>query len=439
MSRFSVKQAISSTLVSVLILAPIPSMVSAAANTDPATAALAGTKYLAANQTSTGSIGSNPGDTDWSIIAIQAAGQNAATFKTGSGASALDFMAADTLPSTAPATSVERRILAIAAAGQDTTQFGGVDYNTRLRSLYTANQIGSATLLNDDIFGLIAINATHDSTLKVMAQDSLNFLLAHQQADGGFSYTADTCALYCGSDSNDTAAAIIALGAAQDMSLTNAGLATAQTKALAYLLSTQQTDGGFGYDALSSSDGSSTSWGLMALNLVGPTAQAQAGSARTWLLKDQNTDGGFSYAAYGMTASDASTTAPSVLALLGTTWLLTPAPLKPAPTPTATPAPTPSAAVTPATTLNSAASSRSAAVTKVATSGIQPQADLIAAAAIPTAAPTGSVQGASQTKPTQVQDTAADSTPNLPLYGAISLLAIAAIWYVIQSILRKKV
>ena len=301
----------------------VPAPALAAVSPDPASAASAGIQYLANNQKPDGSISGFGGESEWSVEAVQAAGQQASAFAHG-GSSLLDFLKTDVPgPGTAP-TTLERKIIAISAAGQSPSSFGGVDYESLLSAQHLSGQIGDTTLLNDDIFGMIAIDAAHDTSLLPEAQDALGYLLAHQGTDGGFSYSADASA---GSDSSDTAAAIIAMYAASDLGLGSPGVDAAQSKAQAYLLGTQQTDGGFGYDAFSPSDGSSTSWALMSLNAIGSSVSSSAASARGWLLNDQNPDGGFSYGAFGYTNSDTYTTAHAVTALLGTTWLLRPTPI----------------------------------------------------------------------------------------------------------------
>ncbi len=327
MSRISIKQLIAATLGSFLIAMPLPAL--AAVNQGAQSAATAGIQYLAGQQQNDGSISGFSGVSDWSVEAVEAGGQKALTFTHG-GASLLDFLKTDTPAPTAPATAIERKIIAVAAAGASITDFGGVNYDARLTSQHTGGQIGDSTLLNDDIFGIIAIDAAHATQLQSMAQDGLDYLLAHQAANGGFSYTTDTCA-WCGSDNNDTAAALVAIYAAEHLGLVPSNpamnLTAAKTSALTYLLSTQSTDGGFNYDGFSPSDGSSTAWSLMALNTIGSAVSAQALLARNWLIQNQNSDGGFSYGAYGYTDSDTSTTAHAVIALLGSTWLLRPAPL----------------------------------------------------------------------------------------------------------------
>ncbi len=344
MSRLLIKRALVGTIAVIMFAAQMPLTALAATDQAALSAAQAGVNYLGANQNADGSIsGSFGGTSDWAVMAIQADGKQAAAFSNG-GASALDFMKTDVPGPASAATDVERKIIAIAAAGQDSKTFGGFDYDSALAGYHAGQQIGDPTLLTDDMFGVIAADASKDSALYSTAQDGLDYLLAHQGTDGGFSYTTNSCA-YCGSDSSDTAAAIIAMQAAISIGLSNTNLTSDEAKATAYLLNTQQPDGGFGADIYSASDGDSTAWGLMALNSAGDAAGTQALAARDWLINNQNADGGFSYGAYGITASDTYTTAHAIIAILGTTWLLQPSPIHGSPPP---PTVTPPSQATPA-------------------------------------------------------------------------------------------
>jgi prenyltransferase/squalene oxidase-like repeat protein len=410
----------------------VPAPVLAAVNPDAQSAAAAGLKYLNDNQNADGSISGFGGESEWSVEAVQAAGQQASTFAHG-GSSLLDFLKTDAPgPGTVP-TTLERKIIAISAAGQDPSSFGGVDYESLLSAQHLSGQIGDPTLLNDDIFGIIAIDAAHDSSLLPEAQDALDYLTAHQGADGGFSYTTASCA-WCGADSSDTAAAIVAMYAASDLGLGSPSLDAARSAALNYLLGTQQADGGFGGDASSPSDGSSTAWALIALNTIGSASASSAASARDWLLNDQNPDGGFSYGAFGVTDSDTYTTAGAVTALLGTTWLLRPVPISIATgtgggTSTKQPnLPVPAAAqVTPQSSQPSQAPE-------------QPAAPPPAASADPSGADTdttGQVKGASTAKPSRKNTvrpvaTQADKR-SYSIYFLAFLGSIAIMWFVLES------
>lgn len=432
MSALSVKKLVTGVVASVTIAVSLSSPVMAATDQEAAAAAQAGVTYLAQNQAADGSVAGFGGETEWSVIAVSAAGQDPAAFKQENGASATQYLEANPLADTVPATDVERKVLAIAAAGKDPESFGGVDYTAQLQSKHVGNQIGDPTLLNDDIFGVIAIDAANKDVLKAMAQDGLDYFLAHQGADGGFSYTTTVCA-FCGTDSNDTAAAIIAMYAAENLGLSNPLLATSKDKALVYLLSTQKADGGFGYDVFSPADGSSTAWGLMALNVIGESVRNQASAARDWLIANQNSDGGFSYAAFGLTESSTSITAHAITALLGSSWLLRPAPFQtaepadPTTTPsstTSTPSPTPQtsspqvsthAQTTPTTQLAAAQTEAEQSNNPVET----PQ--------------TKAAQTTKESKPANPDKKEVKADTNFALYGLPVLAVVAGGWYMLQS------
>lgn len=422
MSKIS-KKLIPSLILAILVMVQVPLPVSAATDAEVVAATDDAAGYLADNQNTDGGIAGFGGETDWTVVAITAKGQDPAEFDSNSGNSTVDYMKNNMTPDSASATDVERRIIAIDAAGEDTKNFDGIDYNAKLATYHNNDQIGDMTLLNDDIFGVIAISATDDDSLLAMAQDGYDYFLAHQKPDGGFSYTTTTCDFFCGSDSNDTAAAIIAIYAGEDMNLTHADLQEIKDKAVAYLLSTQKPDGGFGYDVISPADGSSTSWALMALNVIGDSVLSQALSARNWLLANQNPDGGFSFGAYGITSSDTYTTAHAIIALQGTTWLLNPAPI----TGTATPAPTSNESDSEETktksetevSSSSSANNQGQVLAATTTDENKPKPDKEASS--------GNIGGGTtSTEP-------AKKGLNYSLYGLAALGLIAVGWFVIQS------
>ncbi len=429
MTTSLIKKSVLAAALSLALSFQLISPVSAATNQALLAASQKGVDYLATSQSADGSVFGFSDVTDWAIIAVVANGGEPSEFSKN-GVSAMDYLLAHPLTSAALATDVEKRILAIASAKEDTDDFGGLDYNALLATYHNNDQIGDEILLNDDIFGLIAIAAMDDPTLLAMAQDALDYLIANQDVNGGFSYTTDTCA-YCGADSNDTAAAIIALEAAENLGLTNADLTTAKTAAIAYLLSTQQLDGGFGYDnsGFSPSDGSSTSWALMALNTLGASVATEASAAQDWLLTNQNTDGGFSYGAFGYTDSDVTTTAHAVIALLGTNWLMQPEPLQhPVVAPT-TPAPTSavqSVTVTSPPQVNNP--NPQPVVKTVATNAVLPQTTPTTPEPVTT-----SPSDTSATETVAPETTNPVKKPNYMLLGTGVLILVAVIWYVLQS------
>lgn len=325
--RTNTKKLLAGALAAGLLALQFPAAAFAATDTQSGWGAKRGLDFLASQQLATGEIPSAlGGDSDWATIAIQATGGDAFTFKKDGGVSIAEHLQTEAVND---ATDVARRMLAIAALGADTTDFGGVDYGQLLASYADGEdkEIGDDTFLNDETFAIMAIAASGNQSLYQLAEDSLALLLTNQNTDPDSpdfgSFSGGTCA-FCVPNSNDTATAIIAIEAAQSkLGLTDEALETAKENAIAYLLSTQQEDGGFIYSPLfgGPADTTSTAWALMALNTIGADVEAQA--ARGWLLARQNADGGFDGWMCG--ASDVSATVHIITALVGTTWLLEPA------------------------------------------------------------------------------------------------------------------
>ncbi|MFA5991742.1 MAG: DUF4430 domain-containing protein [Candidatus Doudnabacteria bacterium] len=216
----------------------------------------------------------------WSILAQVALGSVPVSddnLKNISGASALDL---------------ETPILAISALGKDPKDFYGQNYITSLKNFHTASQLGDPSILNDDIFGILALKASGLGNDDAVILDSKNFLLSHQNSDGGWAFS-----LTSASDSNTTATAIVALS--------SLGLTASDpiiVKALDYLKLAQNSDGGFTYDPKSpygsDSDSSSTSWALWALNALNISQESWAKDGKTpftYLEANQDTSGFFKF------------------------------------------------------------------------------------------------------------------------------------------------
>lgn len=303
-----------------------------------------GINYLKSKQDLTGKITGFGGESEWAALGLSSNGLDINSIKVStSSASLKDFLLSDQPNSSSPATDWERKILAIVAIHADPTNFNGVNYIQKLESFYNNNQIGDINLLNDDIFGLLSLIAGNSPNSQIK-QNVLNFIISHQNNDGGFSWSTNSS--INSSDSNDTAATLQALEAAKNNGLTNTNLDTSITQAKNYLFTTQKNDGGFGYDTASDSDGSSTSWALQTLNVLGQSNSQQAVSAKTWLLNNQENDGGFHY--QQGSGSDTYTTSHILIALSGKGWLLNSVATPSASlTPTATPSAFPSSSPTP--------------------------------------------------------------------------------------------
>ncbi len=158
-------------------------------------------------------------------------------------------------------TDIERTILAVTAANQDPTNFNGVNLIQKLDLERKNRQIGSTTLINDDIFGILAYYSAGIPFTDLRIAESKEYILNHQNSDGGWSHSTSSP-----SDSNDTAMAISAL--------IRAGVSQndpAITKAVNYIKTTQNDDGGFGISQNADSDSASTAWIISALQTAGKT------------------------------------------------------------------------------------------------------------------------------------------------------------------------
>lgn len=107
------------------------------------------------------------------------------------------------------ALEAEKNILVASALKKNPKNFGGANIEERLRRYFDGEQIGDPRALNDDIWGIIALRSMDVPKEVPIIEKSRSFLLAHQNADGGFSYALDTA-----SDADDTAACVMALLAA---------------------------------------------------------------------------------------------------------------------------------------------------------------------------------------------------------------------------------
>lgn len=224
------------------------------------------------NQTqATAYLKSRPVD-EWSVMALAAAG-------------ALDGVNLDFLKTpiaTGRTTDYEKRILAIAAAGQNPASFGQENFVAKLKEGFDGTQIGDPQLLNDDIFGILALAAAGEGNGSIAAAGK-TFLLQNQNPDGGWGYAPNI-----EPDSNDTAMAVSALLAAGVSSSDQA-----VSRALNYLAALKRDDGGYSYDNSGfGSDSASTSWVAAALRKAGRTVPA---ASAAYLEGLQLTDGSFKW------------------------------------------------------------------------------------------------------------------------------------------------
>lgn len=181
------------------------------------------------------------------------------------------------------ATEWEKQILAIAAAYDDPTNFGGVNYVTQLKLLYVNGQMGSAGQYNDDMFGLLAFAAGNHPATSAESRGMVSNLRSWQRSDGGWGFGPNA-----GSDVDLTAAAIAALAAG--------GVAPSDSvvqKALTFLHARQTSAGGFSLD--SQPNLQTTAWVLWGLKSIGEDPASAAwttgASGVAWLESRVDADG----------------------------------------------------------------------------------------------------------------------------------------------------
>jgi prenyltransferase beta subunit len=216
-------------------LSPVP----ARAQTDPASRAI---RFLASQEQADGSL---PGfsafdGTEFFVIGAAAAGYDPNQLRNGSGQTPVAFLAANATAASVDAGNTGRLIQAVVAAGANPASFGSA--GDLVAKLTGASNYNSATGVFGN--GQTATQALAIEGLLMAGRTptaaSVAYLKARQDSDGGFNYTA-TPNDPAGSDTNSTAAAVMALDAAS-----NHG---ADVAAIGWLRTTlqQQPDGGFGY------------------------------------------------------------------------------------------------------------------------------------------------------------------------------------------------
>jgi hypothetical protein len=264
--------------------------------------------YLRAQQDTDGSI-SDFSTSAWVVMAIAAAGEDPHDWKVGGNPSIVDYLASNAGSATS-VTDYARMLLAIAAANEDPASFGGMDFVSLLESAHDGTQIGDGSLLNDDFWGVLGLIAAGRSPTSEVIANSVAFILSNQNTDGGWSWGVGQ-----ESDVDDTAAAIMTLiagGESQSSSVI--------TDALAYIKSAQMANGGF--ESWGTTNSATDAWGIDSIVAGGDDpASADWTSGDGYspvddLLSLQNEDGSFNWQS-GEASNKTLMTAYAIPALLG--------------------------------------------------------------------------------------------------------------------------
>jgi len=218
----------------------------------PATAA-GGGDYLASRQGMSGGF-SEPGGrvavslTEWAVMGLAAAGRHPATMHRSGGHTPGHFLASKA-HGWKDAFTLERGILAAVALNMNPANFAGRNLVHALRSkIGRHGRIGG--FLSSTYWGVMALKVAGAP----VPRKSVDYIKAHQSSSGGFGYAAGT-----GSDSNDTAAALMALRAAG----TPCGWRV-MDRGYAYMHSLQRSDHGYALTSSAGSDSQSTGWAIAA-------------------------------------------------------------------------------------------------------------------------------------------------------------------------------
>ena len=261
-------------------------------NTQAADKALA---WMKSRQQADGSFpGFGPGSTADAIFAIAARGERVAGFTNG-GKSPLDFLASKVPDLTKTAGAAAKLALAVQLAGGNPRSFGGSDLTAIING-----QLDQATgHYGQDVTGQALVILAYLSTSQLLHAQAYDWLVAQQGPEGGWSFGGDRAP--GAADTNTTGLVLQALGAG-----TRGVFDDSIAKALAYLRTQQNADGGFPYAQgdpnSSASDANSTAMVILGLVAVGqdPAGAGWAKGGKTpaqALLAFQNPSGAFHYQA----------------------------------------------------------------------------------------------------------------------------------------------
>ena len=230
---------------------------------DPASRAI---QYLQSQQSVlNGAIPSSPGSygpSEMFAIAAAAAGYDPNALRAGTGPSVMDYLAANVVDASSTAGKAGELIQAVVAAGRDPHAFAGHDLvATVMAGLNaTTGALGDGQAFNQ----ALAIQGLVAAGATVPAA-ALTYVVTAQNSDGGWDYLNihnDPNPLdFATSDTNSTAMSLMALDSAGNHSRDASGRAWLHTQ--------QNADGGFPYQAGSGSDPDSTALVLQAIVATG--------------------------------------------------------------------------------------------------------------------------------------------------------------------------
>ena len=233
--------------------------------------ATSGVTYIRNHQTASGGF-ANPGSpagvttTEWAVMGLRAAGVNPAAIRRPGGKTPVGFLATSS-KSWSDAYALERGILAVVALRLNPAKFAGRNLIKALRNQVVPSSGRIGAYANSTFWGVLALRGARQS----LPLRSVAYIKGRQQANGGYSYLPTKPA---GADSNDTAAAIMAMH--------SAGVPCSDVhirRALGYLATAHIGGGGYALLPHGSADSQSTSWAVQATAVVRSQEHRGAGVA----------------------------------------------------------------------------------------------------------------------------------------------------------------
>ncbi|MGI6588847.1 MAG: prenyltransferase/squalene oxidase repeat-containing protein [Peptococcia bacterium] len=281
-----------------------------------------GLAYLASMQNDDGGFPSDKGRpsspmvTDWVVMALRAADEDVTGANwSKNGVNPWTYLAKETRPLEGT-TDYARTLLALNAVGNEPS-YQGVDLAEKLASFqlphgqFAQSAWGEEGLINCHIWSVLALVAVEK---EIPHQERvLAWLVSQQNSDGGFSWVVGG-----ESDPDDTGVALSALAV---LGLTKEDVVI--KKALQYLQEQQNKNGGFGWTKQKTNT-ATDAWVIQGLAAVGEDStsdkwQVEGISPVVHLCSLQNSDGSFQWM-QGVDSSPVLMTAYAVLALSGSSF-----------------------------------------------------------------------------------------------------------------------
>lgn len=221
----------------------------------PAAQAATGADYLVTRlQTSggfaeAGSSSASVGLTEWAVMGLAAAGRKPALMHRAGGRTPVGYLAAN-VKSFSDAPTIAKAILALVAMGRSPYSFAGHNLVTMLRSKVDSANGRIGAYSNSTYWGVLAFRAAGTTA----PSKAYTYIRNQQLGNGGFGWAPGT-----GADSNDTAAAMMALH-----SLAIPCSWAIYKGALRYVASLHNSDSGYSLTIDGASDSQSTAWVVQA-------------------------------------------------------------------------------------------------------------------------------------------------------------------------------